>query len=328
MHNRIATDDNMKVQGADVVNCCNLCPSPCCNETQSHLFFQCAFANALWSWVVQVFTHQLDCVDVNSLFTSVRRFRGWSQSNNLLWIATVSCIWIIWYCRNRLRFENCFTYSTLAIIYLKSLIVESSRHSGGFSFYTAADKVILDFPGIKRLPPRLPKAIIVKWQPPLPGWIKANIDGCSLGNPDPSGCGVTFRDSNGLVKGCLAQNLSFNDSSCAELWGAIHALRIACTKKIQRLWLKCDSTFVLQAIRNPNLVPRTISTHWHNCLKFTSSIQFMCTHIYREGNSVADLLAKHGALSESRWWFEPPEFTRQNLIIDNSVLPFYRFLNM
>ncbi|RZC55482.1 hypothetical protein C5167_014343 [Papaver somniferum] len=204
MRNRIATDDNVKTQGVDAANCCNLCV-----QTSAGLF------------------------------------------------------------------EHRLISSNQAITHVKNLIVESSRHSGGFSFNTSADKIILDFLGIKSLPPKMPKVISVKWQSPLPGWIKSNIDGFSIGNPGLSGCGWFFA--------------------------------------------------TLMAIKNPDLVPWTLSTHWINCLKFASSIQFVCTHIYREGNSVEDLLSKHGALVESRWWIEPPYFTRRKLLIDNSILPLYRF---
>ncbi|XP_026397198.1 uncharacterized protein LOC113291932 [Papaver somniferum] len=278
MHNRIATDDNVKTQGVDAANCCNLCPSSCCKKL-----------NLIYSLTVYLLT----------LFGD-----------------------------GLCRFEHCLISSNQAITHLKNLIVESSRHSGGFSFNTSVDKIILDFLGIKSLPPKMPKAISVKWKSRIPGWIKANIDGCSIGNPGPSGCGMVFRDSHGLDKGCLAQNLGFNNSSWAELYGAIYALRLACAKRIQRLWLECDSIFVLQAIKNPDLVTWTLSTHWSNCLKFASSIKFVCTHIYREGNSVVGLLAKHGALVKSRWWIEPPNFTRRKLLIDNSILPLYRFRNM
>ncbi|XP_026399049.1 uncharacterized protein LOC113294892 [Papaver somniferum] len=186
----------------------------------------------------------------------------------------------------------------------------------------------MDFLGIKGRSPKMPKAILAKCQPPAPGWIKSNIDGCSFGNPDPSGCGVVFRDTHGLIKGCLAQNLGDNNSVYAELWGAIYALRLACTKGIRRLWLECDSTFVLQALKNPELVPWKLSMHWKNCLKFAASIQVIYTHIYREGNSVAGILAKHGAMVESCWWIEPPEFIRRKALIDNSILPLYHFRNI
>lgn len=170
-HNRIATDYNVKVQGTDAANCCNLCPTPNCNETQNQLFFSCMFAKYIWSWIMQVFNHRLNCDSINSLFASVRTFRGCSQTKNLLWIVVINCIWLIWLCRNKLPFENCIIPHNLAVIRLECLIVESGKYNGGFSFNTHADKHILDFLSIRRLAPKFPKAISVKWLPPS-GWIK------------------------------------------------------------------------------------------------------------------------------------------------------------
>ena len=39
----------------------------------------------------------------------------------------------------------------------------------------------------------------VKWQPPMPGFVKLNFDGASRGNPGQSGLGACIRDCIGKV---------------------------------------------------------------------------------------------------------------------------------
>jgi len=50
---------------------------------------------------------------------------------------------------------------------------------------------------------------------------------------------------------------------------------------------------------------------WLNCMSFCQSISCSCVHILREGNRVADALAKHGqglSLYYTQWWPAPTSF--------------------
>ncbi|XP_026383386.1 uncharacterized protein LOC113278869 [Papaver somniferum] len=118
-------------------------------------------------------------------------------------------------------------------------------------------------------------------------------------NPGPVGRGVVIRNDNALVLGSLAQALGIDNSTSAEFWGAIHAFRIAQLKGMRKIWFECDSMHVIMVLSNSSLIPLRLLVHLENCLRHLSSIQFRFSYIYREGNSVADLLAKWGATSGS-----------------------------
>lgn len=58
-----------------------------------------------------------------------------------------------------------------------------------------------------------------------------------------------------------------------------------------------------------------------------TQISCNCTHIQREGNLVADSLAKNTqnhAMFSSQWWEEPPNFVQSLLLRDSLGLPFSR----
>ena len=73
--------------------------------------------------------------------------------------------------------------------------------------------------------------------------------------------------------------------------------------------MEIDSSTVLDYIRTPSLVPWQLRVRWLNCLYRISTMTFKSSHIFREGNRVADALANHGtSLSKQIWWDVPPPF--------------------
>ncbi|KAL0294250.1 UNVERIFIED_CONTAM: putative mitochondrial protein [Sesamum calycinum] len=52
-------------------------------------------------------------------------------------------------------------------------------------------------------PRKAPVIHSIQWQPPPPGWMKVNTDGCSRGQPGPSSCGGIFRNCRGLYMDAL-----------------------------------------------------------------------------------------------------------------------------
>ena len=64
------------------------------------------------------------------------------------------------------------------------------------------------------------------------------------------------------------------------------------------MWLEVDSTLVLHFLKSPNLVSWQLRVDWGNCLFRISQMQFRCSHIFREGNQVADAFANFGLTSD------------------------------
>lgn len=61
------------------------------------------------------------------------------------------------------------------------------------------------------------------------------------------------------------------------------------------MWIECDSRAVTQCLTNSHYAPPwQLHTRRLNCLDMLKVMEFHISHIYREGNKVADLLANMG----------------------------------
>jgi ribonuclease HI len=81
----------------------------------------------------------------------------------------------------------------------------------------------------------------------------------------------------------------------AGLTGAMRAIELAYQFNWKNIWLETDSLLVVSAfIDISTFVPWNLRNKWQNTLYYLNDLNCIVTHIYREGNMVADLLASHG----------------------------------
>ena len=113
----------------------------------------------------------------------------------------------------------------------------------------------------------------------------------------------------------------------AELQGAIRAIELADQFHWKNLWLECDSALVISAIRNKSQVPWRIRNRWENCMRTITFMNFIATHVYREGNSCADALASLGLnVTHPMIWLIPPDCIRNFIARNKTGLPEFRFI--
>ena len=60
------------------------------------------------------------------------------------------------------------------------------------------------------------------------------------------------------------------------------------------------------ALKSPNIVPWKIKNKWLSCVRKLDSMQFILTHIYREGNYCADKLENLGLTVVDFIWLQSP----------------------
>ncbi|KAL6146202.1 hypothetical protein ACLB2K_056885 [Fragaria x ananassa] len=136
-----------------------------------------------------------------------------------------------------------------------------------------------------------------------------NSDGAWRHEEGIGGFGAVFRDYKGHFVGAFASNIDIPSSVAAEVMAVITAIELAWVRDWKHVWLEINSSTVLDYIRTPSLVPWQLRVRWLNCLYRISTMTFKSSHIFREGNRVADALANHGtSLSEQIWWDVPPLF--------------------
>jgi ribonuclease HI len=97
------------------------------------------------------------------------------------------------------------------------------------------------------------------------------------------------------------------------------------------IWIETDSVMVVKAFTKQIEVPWRLHVRWLNYLASISNFSCNCSHIHREGNSVADALARNGhslPSLHSQWWQHPPLFILPLLYRDSIGLPYLRHSNM
>jgi len=83
---------------------------------------------------------------------------------------------------------------------------------------------------------------------------------------------------------------------------------------------------LLLAFKNHLMIPWALRNRWLNCIEITKGMNFIVSHIYREGNNCADSLANLGlGFDGFLWWQDAPNIIRQDLVKNMLGMPNYRF---
>ncbi|KAF5444598.1 hypothetical protein F2P56_033719 [Juglans regia] len=107
----------------------------------------------------------------------------------------------------------------------------------------------------------------IAWSKPAQGRVKLNTDGSSLGNPGESGAGGVIRDMHGRLLLAFAKNLGYGNSTYTELRALLEGVKHCKNMNFSAVDIEMDSKVILA---------------WK-------------PYIHREGNAVADWLARRGA---------------------------------
>lgn len=144
--------------------------------------------------------------------------QSWSmQLKDIISATIINCIWIIWFSRNKLKFEDKRITIRATISIIKASIILSGNLAKHTIYSSTEEAKIIELFGIKGHPGKAPSMIGVDWIPPIPGWIKVNTDGASKGSPGHASAGSIFRDKSGAILRCFAEFYGFQDSFSAEL---------------------------------------------------------------------------------------------------------------
>ncbi|WCJ38275.1 hypothetical protein M5689_019346 [Euphorbia peplus] len=183
--------------------------------------------------------------------------------------------------------------------------------------------------GIESHLPCAPRYISITWNPPTVGWMKVNTDGALSGSPSLGGASASgiFRNYRGFPHDSFAFPVRELFTHIAELRATIMVVIIARDRGWMNLWMECDSLYVVSLFQARSRdVPWFIDSNWINCRNMISSMNFVISHIYREGNGAADALSKYGQTSSIFvWWHSCPSFCSSFVLDDLSEKEQFRF---
>jgi ribonuclease HI len=183
--------------------------------------------------------------------------------------------------------------------------------------------------GIPLKPARVKIVSDVKWYSPSTGWTKINFDGSSIGISAVGSIGFVIRDALANFLGAFAQNIGYATALESEFSACLKAIEKAQELHVQQLWLETDSLLVVKAFTLGVGIPWRLKTRWANCLRLGAHMNCKITHTLREGNLVADSLAKNGKqlpMFYFQWWEAPPNFVISFLHRDSIGLSFSRIV--
>lgn len=136
----------------------------------------------------------------------------------------------------------------------------------------------------------------MKWMKPPLGWFKLNTDGSSIQQRKVAGGGGVLRDGFGNWVVGFSIGFDFRSSVFAELSALRGGLIIAKSLGIKKIVVELDAKVVVSLITNSSKTKKSINSTVMDCKNLLQGFEeYIIQHTYREGNRVADVLAKMGS---------------------------------
>ncbi|PRQ50066.1 putative ribonuclease H-like domain-containing protein [Rosa chinensis] len=133
---------------------------------------------------------------------------------------------------------------------------------------------------------------MISWCKPGLGFFKLNVDGSRSSN-GMIGSGGVIRDAIGEWISGFMVNIGAGSVIQAETWGLYHGLQIASSLHINHLEVESDSACLVQLLQSDAIELHPLGTILMNCKQLLNQFDAcQIRHIHREGNMVADILAK------------------------------------
>ncbi|XP_073129053.1 uncharacterized protein [Henckelia pumila] len=288
-HRWLPVDEVLQQRGFSLVSKCQCCES---SETFTHIFIDGPIARSVWHLFGAIFRVRIPITENFILFLSAwKRGREWSPGGNVREFLPFVVLWFLWTARNDVKHRH--LSSSAETVKFQSLSYLRLAHSATVikpRLWLGALQAARMM-GISVGLQRTHKTAIVHWLRPPPGSFKLNVDGSSRGNPGESSVGGVVWDSSGRVLAFFSEFIGLGSNVRAELWAVWRGILLCSNLSLFPLWIETDSQISIQILRSrrchwdlDHIVSRT------RVLVRNRPVHF--SHIYREGNSIADALAR------------------------------------
>jgi ribonuclease HI len=324
MLGKLPTDDNLMLRGCALPSVCNLCLNHF--ETSFHIFFDCPYAVNIWTWFAETISLNLNFNSLEDVWLLCDR--NWKpRCKVVIQAALVNIFSTIWFVRNQARFNNRLVHWKNSISIICSNVSLSGNKTKQIFRSSMSDFSILKKFKVSIHPPKAPSVVEVIWYPPTLNWLKCNTDGAATSFA--SACGGVFRDHNADFVASFSECLGNTSSLIAELSGLMRAIELAKDNNWLNLWIETDSSLAVLAFKSSSsIIPWTLRNRWLNCMKLAASMNIIVTHVYREDNVTADLLANLGLnLTTLLFMTDPPSCIIDSLSKNKLGIPNFRFVD-
>lgn len=283
-HHALPIEDNLRRFTAICPTCCPFCHNS--SATQAHLFLKCTYIQQIWKYYASIVDgpqpgnmHLFQYLVSWWTSTSAKSFQG-----VLRLIVPGIVVWQIWKAYSAMIFGGEQYHSDQLKESIRRHIYTWSCAQHGRKFVTNEHDLIL-FGLTPRM--RLRRPQIVRWRTPPPGRLKLNVD-AAHGSITASG-GAILRDIEGNLKEAIVFYLPLSSPFQAELQAASMAL-LYFLQRYRQLDMELDSKGVVEYLHSESVSPLLHSLIIHG--------NVMVSHIPRQANEVAHLLAQFGQLHQ------------------------------
>ncbi|BBH09066.1 hypothetical protein Prudu_021464 [Prunus dulcis] len=228
-------------------------------------------------WPIETTLHILrDCYKARDIWNTTNLLSQAVWCSNIPWsLVFIFTCWYVWKWRNHQVFQGDDDVSP----YPKQLIVRAVHE------WFKASRVLSKH--------NHKVQVDLKWEPPISGQFKLNVDGSRRNGSGHIGAGGVLRNSSGDWISGFAVNLGKGQILEAELWGLFFGLKLAMDKEINNLVVELDSALAVQLIQKQGLsdvhpLAALVASCWELMHKINCCSVY---HVYREKNCVADCLA-------------------------------------
>lgn len=169
----------------------------------------------------------------------------------------------------------------------------------------------------------------VIWRKPEMGWVNFNVDGCCKGNPGTTGGGGMIRNYNGEMIKAFAEFYGQGNNNLAEAKAMLYGVKLCCNCGFSKVIVESDSMLIVNLVNQRMKPPWQLTQIIEQIREVTETGNFLFVHIFREGNAIADHLAKLGESSKTFHIFNQvvslPMKIRASLKLDQDNMPNFRF---
>ena len=275
---------------------CTFCKVEC--ESIGHLFFSCYSSWKIWMYCCSLWgLHWVVHHDPSTMFMAWQHALPDKYSKELWIMSFYAITWSIWLLRNDMAFNGKVFDLEQFIDTFKIRLASWFKAKWPKSLHTISE--IVNFSKDVQAPKvsKTSKRTLV-WKTPPPNFLKFNVDGSARGKPGLAGIGGALRDCKTAIKAVFSKSIGVADSNLAELLAVREALKVFTSTRwasTHRLIIESDSTNVVKWMLNPSGVPWSMKRHMaHIELYKLQLLSCDCIFIPREGNVMADTLAKSG----------------------------------
>nr|XP_016475204.1 PREDICTED: uncharacterized protein LOC107796895 [Nicotiana tabacum] len=270
---KLSLDDILRKIGYSIPSKCWCCADPK-EESLVHLFFTSNAARSVWSYFLRRAGIALDRLSLHQAITKCWTTLVVPILKQVLQALPTCIVWELWKRRNSLKYGDAVSVSR--VIYLVSSTLQALvqlKKPGLHVPHKWLDLLTM----MEQYTPRL-KYDKVLWEFPSRGWIKVNTDGACRGNPE-------------------GREISEGTNNESEAVAIVEALKMCKIFNFGRIWLQTGSMLLKNIIEESWKPPWYTTKHVKEILILKEQSNIKVTHIFKEGNTLADHIANY-ALDE------------------------------